>query len=156
MKNNIRFSIPNSTDGEGTIEITSLEQLKEYCGVNNRNRLKEQGFTDELIDKFFTQNKDITTGKIIYALQGAFTYTTSKNGDNTIIKLLNANGETTTTITVKPDGTYTITDNTEPQTPAPPSPSGGGIPAVTPEPNPPADDSLVRPFFKIRANIHKL
>ena len=156
MKNNIRFSIPNSTDGEGTIKITSLEQLKEYCGVNNRNRLKEQGFTDELIDKFFTQNTDITTGKIIYALQGAFTYTTSKNGDNTIIKLLNANGETTTTITVKPDGTYTITDNTEPQTPAPPSPSGGGIPAVTPEPNPPADDSLVRPFFKIRANIHKL
>lgn len=101
--------------------ITTIEELKEFCGANKRKALLDEGWTDELIDKYFTKTKQLGTGKTIYSLSGSLSpimsildkqitggkpYTVEKDDDgNTIINIKKNYGNVK--ITVKADGTYT-------------------------------------------------
>lgn len=109
----------NKTLSEKT--ITTIEELKEYCGANKRKALLDEGWTDELIDKYFTKTKQLDTGKTIYSLSGSSSpimsildthfkelnpYTIEKDDNgNTIINIKKNYGNIK--ITVKADGTYT-------------------------------------------------
>ena len=101
--------------------ITTIEELKEFCGANKRKALLDEGWTDELIDKYFTKTKQLDTGKTIYSLSGSSSpimnildkhfkgekqYTIEKDDNgNTIITVKKNYGNVK--ITVKADGTYT-------------------------------------------------
>ena len=106
------------------ISITTIEELKDYCGTNQRQALKEEGWSDELIDKYFSKHKKYN-GKMYYSFSNngnteffdghvesfdsnannkGYTITKNKDG-STIISIKRADGETK--ITVKTDGTYT-------------------------------------------------
>lgn len=109
----------NKTLSEKT--ITTIEELKEYCGANKRKALLDEGWTDELIDKYFTKTKQLDTGKTVYSLsdssspimsildpkfEGEKEYTIEKDDNgNTIINIKKNYGNIK--ITVKADGTYT-------------------------------------------------
>ena len=101
--------------------ITTIEELKEFCGANKRKALLDEGWTDELIDKYFTKTKQLDTGKTIYSLSGSSSpimnildkhfkgekqYKIEKDDNgNTIITVKKNYGNVK--ITVKADGTYT-------------------------------------------------
>lgn len=101
--------------------ITTIEELKEFCGANKRKALLDEGWPDELIDKYFTKTKQLDTGKTIYSLSGSSSsimsifdkhfekekqYTMEKDDNgNTIITVKKNYGNVK--ITVKADGTYT-------------------------------------------------
>lgn len=101
--------------------ITTIEELKEFCGANKRKALLDEGWPDELIDKYFTKTKQLDTGKTIYSLSGSSSsimsifdkhfekekqYTIEKDDNgNTIITVKKNYGNVK--ITVKADGTYT-------------------------------------------------
>lgn len=101
--------------------ITTIEELKEFCGANKRKALLDEGWTDELIDKYFKKTKQLDTGKTIYTLSDStppimsaldnhnkelILYTVEKDDDgNTIITIKKNYGNVK--ITVKADGTYT-------------------------------------------------
>ncbi len=100
--------------------ITTIEELKEYCGANQRKSLLDEGWTDELIDKYFTKSKQLDTGKFTYSITGSVPinistaeannkeqkpYTIEKDySGNTIINIRKSYGNIN--IIVKPDGTY--------------------------------------------------
>lgn len=99
--------------------ITTIEELKEYCGANERKALLDEGWTDELIDKYFAKTKQLDTGKTVYSfdipmimsdmdiqIAGTKPYTVEKDDNgNTIITFEKNYGNVK--ITVKADGTYT-------------------------------------------------
>lgn len=101
--------------------ITTIEELKEFCGANKRKALLDEGWTDELIDKYFIKTKQLDTGKTIYSLSGSSSpimnildkhfkgekqYKIEKDDNgNTIITVKKNYGNVK--ITVKADGTYT-------------------------------------------------
>lgn len=101
--------------------ITTIEELKEFCGANKRKALLDEGWTDELIDKYFVKTKQLDTGKTVYSLSGSSSpimsfldkhferekqYTIEKDDNgNTIINIKKNYGNIK--ITVKADGTYT-------------------------------------------------
>ncbi len=100
------------------VEITSLEQLKDFCGANKRLALLNEGWPEEMLDKYFEKTTDFFTGKQTYLMKSVqtssslgiasirpnYTITTDDNG-NKIINFTKDNSNIT--ITVKPDGSYT-------------------------------------------------
>lgn len=96
------------------IEITSIDQLKDFCGANKRLALLNEGWPEEMVDKYFEKTTDFLTGKQTYAMKSEksskltvrpnYTITTDDSG-NKIIKFTKDNSDVT--ITVKPDGSYT-------------------------------------------------
>lgn len=100
------------------IEITTVSQLQDFCGANKRLALLNEGWPEEMLDKYFEKTTDILTGKQTYAMKSEqkssslgitsvrpnYTVTTDDNG-NKIIKFTKDNSDVT--ITVKPDGSYT-------------------------------------------------
>lgn len=100
------------------IEITTVSQLQDFCGANKRLALLNEGWPEEMLDKYFEKTTDILTGKQTYAMKSEqkssslgitsvrpnYTVTTDDNG-NKIIKFTKDNSDVT--ITVKPDDSYT-------------------------------------------------
>lgn len=100
------------------VEITSIDQLKDFCGANKRLELLNEGWPEEMLDKYFEKTTDFLTGKQTYAMKPEknnvsigtisirpnYTITTDDNG-NKIIKFTKDNSDVT--ISVKPDGSYT-------------------------------------------------
>ena len=114
MRQDITFSIQviNSLHGKVTlkeIKMTSVEMLKEYCGANQRQELRDEGFTDELIEKYFSKVLNSGTGKTSYVLNEYSNYSVTKEDDDTIIEMSSRDSNEVLVITVKPDGTYTET-----------------------------------------------
>lgn len=121
LKSGIKFSyyatiIDWARKNKTEVEITTIEELKEYCGANKRKALLDEGWPDELIDKYFTKTKQFNTGKTVYSFdtsmimsdadQGVEPYTIEKDDNgNTIITFKKNYGNVK--ITVKADGTYT-------------------------------------------------
>lgn len=100
------------------IEITSVSQLQDFCGANKRLALLNEGWPEEMLDKYFERTTDFLSGKQTYEMKPEknnvsigtisvrpnYTVTTDDNG-NKIIKFTKDNSDVT--ITVKPDGSYT-------------------------------------------------
>ncbi len=96
------------------VEITSIEQLKDFCGANKRLALLNEGWPEEMLDKYFEKTTDFLTGKQTYAMKSEksskltvrpnYTITTDDSG-NKIIKFTKDNSDVT--IKVKTDGSYT-------------------------------------------------
>ncbi len=96
------------------VEITSIDQLKDFCGANKRLALLNEGWPEEMVDKYFEKTTDFLTGKQTYAMKSEksskltvrpnYTVTTDDNG-NKIIKFTKDNSDVT--IKVKTDGSYT-------------------------------------------------
>ena len=96
------------------VEITSIDQLKDFCGANKRLALLNEGWPEEMVDKYFEKTTDFLTGKQTYAMKPKknsklpvrpnYIITTDDSG-NKIIKFTKDNSDVT--ITVKPDGSYT-------------------------------------------------
>ena len=96
------------------VEITSIDQLKDFCGANKRLALLNEGWPEEMLDKYFEKTTDFLTGKQTYAMKSEknsklpvrpnYIITTDDSG-NKIIKFTKDNSDVT--ITVKPDGSYT-------------------------------------------------
>lgn len=96
------------------IEITSIDQLKDFCGANKRLELLNEGWPEEMLDKYFEKTTDFVTGKQTYAMKSEksskltvrpnYTITTDDSGNKTI-EFTKDNSKVT--ITVKPDGSYT-------------------------------------------------
>ena len=96
------------------VEITSIDQLKDFCGANKRLALLNEGWPEEMLDKYFEKTTDFLTGKQTYAMKSEknsklpvrpnYIITTDDSG-NKIIKYTKDNSDVT--ITVKPDGSYT-------------------------------------------------
>ena len=121
LKSGIKFSyyptlqdIIKKNPSEKT--ITTIAELKEYCGANKRKALLDEGWPDELIDKYFVKTKQLDTGKTVYSfdtpmimsdmIQERETYSIKKDDNgNTIITFKKNYGNVK--ITVKADGTYT-------------------------------------------------
>lgn len=96
------------------VEITSIDQLKDFCGANKRLELLNEGWPEEMLDKYFEKTTDFVTGKQTYAMKSEksskltvrpnYTITTDDSGNKTI-EFTKDNSKVT--ITVKPDGSYT-------------------------------------------------
>lgn len=100
------------------VEITTIEQLKDFCGANKRLALLNEGWPEEMLDKYFEKTTDFINGKQTYMMKSEkistalgiasirpnYTITTDDNG-NKIIKFTKDNSDVT--ITVKTDGSYT-------------------------------------------------
>ena len=103
------------------VNITTLEELKEYSGANSRKALKDQGLPDELIDKYYDKEEG-RDGKIVYT---SYETSVGKDGNNTVLTVhtngynIKTNGERdyypTKEYTIKPDGTYTVIEYTSDQ-----------------------------------------
>ncbi len=106
------------------VNITTLEDLKEYSGANSRKALKDQGLPDELIDKYYHKEEG-RDGKIIYNSDSSFDTSIGKDGNNTVLTVhtfgynIDENGNMIPTpieeYTIKPDGTYTVVEYTSNQ-----------------------------------------
>lgn len=106
------------------VNITTLEDLKEYSGANSRKALKDQGLPDELIDKYYRKEEG-RDGKIIYNSDSSFDTSIGKDGNNTVLTVhtfgynIDENGNMIPTpieeYTIKPDGTYTVVEYTSNQ-----------------------------------------
>lgn len=98
------------------VNITTLEDLKEYSGANSRKALKDQGLPDELIDKYYRKEEG-RDGKIVYRSDDTWV---GKDGNNTVLTW-HSNWKTTDgsapcrEYTIKPDGTYTVVEYTSDQ-----------------------------------------
>lgn len=92
-----------------TIEITTIEELRKYCGADSRQKLKKEGFPDELIDKYFILTSNLQ-GSASYILD--FTkysnYIIVKLGEKTIIRLTMKDSSREEVITIDSDGNYSI------------------------------------------------
>lgn len=113
MKSDITFrkQIPykyNEKPKYETVKINTIEELRQYCGADSRQKLKDEGFTDELIDKYFDLLENLI-GKTTYVLDFMkySNYNIVKVGDNTIITFTLRNNSGKIKITVNPDGSYT-------------------------------------------------
>jgi hypothetical protein len=68
LKDDITVKIRNPRGGYDTIKIDTIEKLMEYMGIDSRNKLKEKGLTDEVIDKYFGLMLNMGNGKATYGL----------------------------------------------------------------------------------------
>ncbi len=120
MKTDIEFTYQAPTGNKETIKISTIEELAKYSGADSRIALKEKGFTDELIDKYFQLKKNAETGISSYCLDlgnyKSYEISPQENGD-IVISLPHQNDNSgitrTTIITVKQDGTYFETTRIE-------------------------------------------
>ena len=121
MKTDIEFTYYKySFDNKQSIKISTIEELAKYSGADSRIALKEKGFTDELIDKYFQLKKNAETGISSYCLDlgnyKSYEISPQENGD-IVISLPHQNDNSgitrTTIITVKQDGTYFETTRIE-------------------------------------------
>ena len=119
MKTDIEFTYQAPTGNKETIKISTIEELAKYSGADSRIALKEKGFTDELIDKYFQLKKNAETGISSYCLDSnykSYEISPQENGD-IVISLPHQNDNSgitrTTIITVKQDGTYFETTRIE-------------------------------------------
>lgn len=114
LKSDITFQ-KRGANGYETVNIRTLEELKEYSGANSRKALKDQGLPDELIDKYY--HKRTENGKIVYTSDNT---SIGKDGNNTVLtwsdwKSNDNGGATCREYTIKPDGTYTVVEYTSKQ-----------------------------------------
>ena len=68
LKDDITVKVRNPRGGYDTIKIDTVEKLMEYMGIDSRNKLKEKGLTDEVIDKYFGLMLNMDNGKATYGL----------------------------------------------------------------------------------------
>ena len=66
LKDDITVKVQNPRGGYDTIEINTIEELMDFMGINSRNKLKEKGLTDEVIDKYFGLMLNMDNGKATY------------------------------------------------------------------------------------------
>lgn len=104
-------------------EIVTIDDLRAYCGVEQRQALLKEGWPEDLIDKYFEQTPHMISGKLQYKCKfgtspipfGRFSGAEYQNKGYKISQ--NDNGETVITmknkmeneeiiITVKADGSY--------------------------------------------------
>ena len=124
MKSDITFRKEVFVKQEGNVSyydyenvnITTLEDLKEYSGANSRKALKDQGLPDELIDKYYRKEEG-RDGKIVYRSDDTWV---GKDGNNTVLTwhswLYSDDGSAPCReYTIKPDGTYTVVEYTSNQ-----------------------------------------
>ena len=123
LKSGIKFSYYATVQdrirqNKTEVEITSIDQLKDFCGANKRLELLNEGWPEEMLDKYFEKTTDFLTGKQTYAMKPEknnvsigtisvrpnYTITTDDSGNKTI-EFTKDNSKVT--ITVKPDGSYT-------------------------------------------------
>ena len=118
LKSGIKYSNYDIVTKKKTIvEITSIEQLQEYCGAKKRLELLNDGWPEELIDKYFVKKRNPITHKYTLELKNLKDseqeYRVTKKDDGTII--IGLNNSAKIKIVIKPDGTYEeiITNNEE-------------------------------------------
>ena len=68
LKDDITVKVRNPRGGYDTVKIDTVEKLMEYMGIDSRNKLKEKGLTDEVIDKYFGLMLNMGNGKATYGL----------------------------------------------------------------------------------------
>lgn len=75
--------------------VKTIQELLDITGISSRNQLKEQGLTDEIIDKYFDLFASLTTGSASYRPKDAFKYTIEQEGDSVTLKFFDNNDHQT-------------------------------------------------------------
>lgn len=89
------------------IEINSIEELRAYIGADSRVALKQQGLTDEMIDKYFELKRTGSQGESTYELKFEGNYTITEDGESKVLRIFNRENDTCTEIKINADGTTT-------------------------------------------------